>query len=174
LLYLKLQMPQTGFRTKIAGVPDQVPTSATYKSQSRPGIYSRRENDGGISQPVRSTSDDDQQLETAEDYGYGWCAQSERFEALKLGHRTERISMIAAWCDHPVAVPLTFKGYCNRSLVEAWVEQCLVGQLRPGQVGVMDNASFHKSTSIRELIEQAGCTLLFLPSYSLDLYQIFQ
>ena len=32
----------------------------------------------------------------------------------------------------------------------------------------MDNAPFHRSTRIRELIEKAGCNLLFLPSYSPD------
>jgi hypothetical protein len=35
-----------------------------------------------------------------------------------------------------------------------------------------DNASFHKSTLIRQLIEQVGCTLLFLPPYSPDLNKI--
>ncbi len=29
------------------------------------------------------------------DYEYGWCDASERFYDLKLGHRTQRISMIA-------------------------------------------------------------------------------
>lgn len=67
---------------------------------------------------------------------------------------------------------MTFKGSCNTDLVEAWVEQVLVPQLHPGQVVVMDNASFHKSVMIRELIEQAGCKLLFLPSYSPDLNKI--
>jgi transposase len=32
----------------------------------------------------------------------------------------------------------------------------------------MDNASFHRSNRIRELIEKTGCDLLFLPSYSPD------
>jgi transposase len=111
-------------------------------------------------------------VDDTEDYAYGWCAQSERFEALKLGHRTQRISMIAAWCHRQVVAPLTFTGYCNTALVESWVQQCLVGQLKPGQVVVMDNASFHKSTLIRQLIEQVGCTLLFLPPYSPDLNKI--
>jgi len=80
--------------------------------------------------------------------------------------------MIAGWCDREVVAPMTFKGSCNTDLVEAWVEQVLVPQLHPGQVVVMDNASFHKSVMIRELIEQAGCKLLFLPSYSPDLNKI--
>jgi transposase len=33
---------------------------------------------------------------------------------------------------------------------------------------IMDNARFHKSIRTQELIENAGCRLLFLPSYSPD------
>ena len=106
------------------------------------------------------------------DYEYGWCAASERFYDLKLGHRTERISMIAGWCNRMVLAPLTFEGYCNTDLVEAWVEQILTPALKPGQRVVIDNASFHKSATIQALIEQAGCRLLFLPPYSPDLNKI--
>lgn len=56
--------------------------------------------------------------------------------------------------------------------VETWVQQVLVKALKPGQVVVIDNASFHKSMTIRELIEQAGCSVLFLPPYSPDLNKI--
>jgi len=38
----------------------------------------------------------------------------------------------------------------------------------------MDNAPFHKSKLTRELIESAGCKLLFQPSYSPDLNPIEQ
>lgn len=80
--------------------------------------------------------------------------------------------MIAGWCHHQVVAPMTFKGYCDTTLVETWVEQLLVAQLKPGQVVVMDNASFHKASAIRDHIEQAGCILLFLPPYSPDLNKI--
>ncbi len=115
---------------------------------------------------------DEAGVDDTEDYAYGWCHHSHRFEADKLGHRTSRISMIAAWCDRRVLAPMTFEGYCNSRLVTAWVEQCLVPELREGQVVVMDNASFHKSAEIRELIEEAGCHVLFLPAYSPDLNKI--
>ncbi|MEG4010288.1 transposase, partial [Microcoleus sp. Pol11C1] len=39
---------------------------------------------------------------------------------------------------------------------------------------VMDNATFHKGGRIRELIETAGCQLLYLPPYSPDLNKIEQ
>ena len=80
--------------------------------------------------------------------------------------------MIAGWCNRTVLAPLTFEGYCNTDLVEAWVEHVLIPVLKPGQVVVMDNASFHKSVTIQTLIEQAGCRLLFLPPYSPDFNKI--
>ena len=99
---------------------------------------------------------------------------------LKLGHQTEYISMVSGWRvgsafpqgNRQIVAPLTFKGYCNTLLIEAWVEQILVPELKPGQVVIMDNASFHKSSRIRELIKQAKCKLLFLPPYSPDLNKI--
>jgi transposase len=115
---------------------------------------------------------DEAGVEDTEDYAYGWCHHSQRFEADKLGHRTSRISMIAGWCNRHILAPLTFTGYCDTAWVEAWVEQFLVPELKPEQVVVIDNASFHKSSRIRALIEQAGCTLLFLPAYSPDLNKI--
>ncbi len=80
--------------------------------------------------------------------------------------------MISGWCNRKILAPMTFEGYCDTAWVEAWVEQCLVPELTPGQVVVMDNASFHKSAKIRKSIEKAGCQLLFLPSYSPDLNKI--
>ena len=44
--------------------------------------------------------------------------------------------------------------------------------LLKGQVVIMDNASIHKNSLVRELIEGAGCKLLYLPTYSPDLNPI--
>ena len=38
--------------------------------------------------------------------------------------------------------------------------------LRPGQVAVMDNLSSHKGGRVREIVEGAGCGLIYLPPYS--------
>jgi len=55
---------------------------------------------------------------------------------------------------------------------EAWITLELLPVLPNGNVVVMDNASFHKSEKIQELIEAAGCLLEFLPPYSPDLNPI--
>lgn len=53
-----------------------------------------------------------------------------------------------------------------------WLENCLLPTLSAGQVVVMDNATFHKGGRISQLIEDAGCKLLYLPPYSPQLNQI--
>ncbi len=71
--------------------------------------------------------------------------------------------------------PITFAGACNRDLFEMWLEECLLTQLQPGSVIVIDNASFHRSQVIDvidELVMQAGCELWYLPPYSPDLNKI--
>jgi transposase len=47
-----------------------------------------------------------------------------------------------------------------------------VPKLKMGMVVVIDNASFHKSTRIKSLIESVGATLIYLPPYSPDLNPI--
>jgi transposase len=52
------------------------------------------------------------------------------------------------------------------------VEHFLAPTLEEGQIVVMDNLGAHKTDTLRELIEQRGCQLWFLPSYSPDLNPI--
>jgi transposase len=61
-----------------------------------------------------------------------------------------------------------YKGTCDTKLFNLWVEDFLVPVLKPGQVVILDNATFHKSIKTKKLIEDADCTLLFLPPYSPD------
>ncbi len=55
---------------------------------------------------------------------------------------------------------------------EIWLETCLIPMLKPGQVVVMDNATFHKGGRIEQLIQAADCHLLYLPAYSPDFNKI--
>lgn len=66
----------------------------------------------------------------------------------------------------------TVEGSCNRNIFETWLEYCLIPQLKPGQIVIADNATFHKGGRIQQLIEAAGCQLKYLPSYSPDLNRI--
>lgn len=111
-------------------------------------------------------------VENTLSYAWGWSAKGERCLAERLGHKTERISMEAAWCCGRVFAPHTFSGTCNSAVVEAWFEQTLLPSLRAGQTVILDNAAFHRESVLRELLAQVDCFLLFLPPYSPDLNKI--
>ncbi len=66
---------------------------------------------------------------------------------------------------HCLFAPFTVEGACNRTVFETWLETCLVPHLTPGQVVIMDNATFHKGGSIDKLIQDAGVELIYLPLY---------
>jgi len=63
---------------------------------------------------------------------------------------------------------MAVEGSTNKEVFEVYVERFLAPRLRAGQVVVMDNLSAHKGQKVRELIEERGCELLFLPPYSPD------
>ncbi len=111
-------------------------------------------------------------MENTLSYAWGWSQKGERCRGERLGHRTQRVSMAAAWCCGEVLTPLTFTGYCDSALIETWFETQLCPVLCPGQVVILDNASFHRHTVLRGLLAAVGCTLLPLPAYSPDLNKI--
>ena len=117
---------------------------------------------------------DEAGMDNREDYTYGWNEKGQRFHALKSGRRQGRVNMIAAFCNRKLMAPFTVESSCNRTVVEIWLETCLIPLLSPGQVVVMDNATFHKGGNIEQLIEEAGCQLLYLPAYSPDFNKIEQ
>ena len=99
-------------------------------------------------------------------------ATTRRFKATQLGHQTERVSIISWWWNGMTIAPMIFEGYCNAKVVCDWIEKMLLPELIPGQILIMDNASFHPKERIRELLAKAGCEVIFLPTYSPDLNKI--
>lgn len=111
-------------------------------------------------------------MEDILDYEWGWSLKGARCPGEKQGHRTQRVSMIAALCQGQVLAPFTFEGYCDSVLVETWFERFLLPVLRVGQVVILDNAAFHRKAILARLLEIVGCRLLALPAYSPDLNKI--
>jgi transposase len=67
---------------------------------------------------------------------------------------------------------LAVEGTTTSVVFEAYVEQVLAPTLCSGRVVVMDNLSAHKGERVKEMIEQRGCQLVYLPAYSPDLNPI--
>src|SRR6266536_243186 len=64
-----------------------------------------------------------------------------------------RTTLIAALSPAGMGAAMTLAGAVDTAVFEAYVEQCLVPELRPGQMVIMDNLSSHKSPAIEAAIE---------------------
>ena len=98
----------------------------------------------------------------------GWAPRGERCFAQKRAERTTRYNITAALNLNILFAPFIFEGYSNKSIFETYVERVLVPSLKPGMVLIIDNASFHKSKKVTQLLEDIGCRVIFLPPYSPD------
>jgi transposase len=72
----------------------------------------------------------------------------------------------------PESACLAFDGATNAACFEAYVGECLVPALRPGDIVVMDNLACHKTAEVERLIAGAGASVRYLPAYSPDLNPI--
>lgn len=81
-------------------------------------------------------------------------------------------TLIAALGMEGIRCSTVVDGAVNGDVFEAFVQQVLLPELRPGDVVIMDNLSSHKRTRIRELIEEKRAELRYLPPYSPDLNPI--
>jgi transposase len=84
------------------------------------------------------------------------------------------ITFVAGLRYRAIVAPLVIDGAMNAPMFLAYLKQCLVPTLKRGDVVIMDNLPVHKAPGVREMIEAAGATLLYLPPYSPDLNPIEQ
>ena len=64
------------------------------------------------------------------------------------------------------------EGSTDAELCEAYVQEFLAPTLCAGQVVVLDGLGAHRTDKVRDLVEEQGADLVFLPSYSPDLNPI--
>jgi len=83
-------------------------------------------------------------------------------------------TFVAALRSTALTAPCVIDGPMNGNAFLAYVEQVLAPTLRPGEIVVLDNLSAHKVPGVREAIEAAGASLLYLPPYSPDFNPIEQ
>ncbi len=91
---------------------------------------------------------------------FAWARRGERAYAKAPRNRGKNTTCLAV------------VGSATKAVFEFYVERVLAPSLSPGQVVVMDNLAAHKGERVRELVEERGCELLFLPPYSPDLNPI--
>ena len=103
---------------------------------------------------------------------YAWSMRGERARCSVPRNRGPNTTLLASMTAEGMGPCLAVEGSTNAVVFETYVEKMLAPTLQPGQIVVMDNLSAHKGERVRELVESAGCELLYLPPYSPDVNPI--
>ncbi len=83
-------------------------------------------------------------------------------------YRGAKVTVIGAISINKVLAVMTINGSMNGNVFTVFVEKCLLPQLWPGAVVVMDNVAAHKVQEIKPLIESVGAKVLYQSPYSPD------
>jgi len=70
----------------------------------------------------------------------------------------------------PMLLPCPMTG----DLFKQWLVECLIPDMQPGSIVVVDNLPAHKVAGVRQCLQAAGMGLLYLPPYSPDFNPIEQ
>jgi transposase len=103
-------------------------------------------------------------------YAYAPLGERVFFEIPR--NRGKNTTLLSSLHAEGMGPSMAVEGATTREVFEAYVEHFLTPTLKPGQVVVMDNLGAHRPRRVRELIEAAGCELIYLPPYSPDLNPI--
>jgi transposase len=99
---------------------------------------------------------------------YGYAPKGERLRLSVPRRRGKNTTLLASMSSEGMGPALAVEGATTALVFEAYVERVLAPSLKEGQMVVMDNLGAHRPKRVRELIEERGCELLYLPSYSPD------
>jgi transposase len=84
----------------------------------------------------------------------------------------KNITLISSITTKGMGPSMSIQGSSDTESFGLYVRNVLAPLLRAGQIVLMDNLSVHKAGWVRDLIEQKGCQLWLLPSYSPDMNPI--
>ena len=99
---------------------------------------------------------------------YGYSPKDERVRLKVPRNRGKNTTLLASISTEGMGPCLAVEGSTTAKVFEFYLEHSLAPELKEGWVVVMDNLPAHKPDRVRELIEDRGCKLLYLPPYSPD------
>ena len=99
---------------------------------------------------------------------YEWAPKGQRAHCSVPRNRGANTTLLSSMSWEGMGPSLAVVGSTTPQVFEAYVEQVLAPTLKAGQVVIMDNLTAHKGAKVREVIEQRGAELDYLPPYSPD------
>lgn len=103
---------------------------------------------------------------------YGRAAPGTRVLEEVPADRGGNVSTIGAIALDGIRTGLSVPGAIDGETMLFFVEELLLPTLHRGEIVLLDNCPIHKLDEIEEVLDAAGVSLLFLPSYSPDLNPI--
>jgi transposase len=105
---------------------------------------------------------------------YAWSRRGERARCSAPRNWGKNVTLLSSMTLSGMGPSVAVEGATTRAVFEAYVEEALAPSLRSGQIVVMDNLTAHKGERVRQLIEERGCEVVYLPPYSPDFNPIEQ
>jgi transposase len=103
---------------------------------------------------------------------YGRAPKGERAFGKAPRNWGKNVRLISSITLEGMGASVSIEGSSDTDSFSLYMRNVLAPRLEEGQIVLMDNLSVHTSGWVRELIEQRGCKLWLLPSYSPDLNPI--
>lgn len=99
---------------------------------------------------------------------YARAPRGERATAAVPKNWGDNITVTAGLTLRGIIAPMMLRGAMTSRAFEAYVEQCLVPELKTGDVVVMDNLAAHRRPAIAAMVASVGALVVYLPPYSPD------
>lgn len=103
---------------------------------------------------------------------YARAPKGERAHGKAPRNWGKNVTLISSITLTGMGPSMSIEGPSDGESFGLYLNEVLRPRLSPGRIVVMDNLSVHKNRWVRELIEERGCELWFLPAYSPDLNPI--
>jgi transposase len=103
---------------------------------------------------------------------YGRAPRGERVRGRAPRNWGKNVTLISSIGLEGMGPSMSMEGSSDTDSFSLYMREILAPSLKAGRIVLMDNLSVHKGKWVRELIEERGCQLWLLPSYSPDMNPI--
>jgi transposase len=103
---------------------------------------------------------------------YARAPRGERAHGKAPRNWGKNVTLISSITPEGMGPSMSIEGSSDTESFGLYMRDVFAPRLKSGQIVLMDNLSVHKSGWVRDLIEERGCQLWLLPSYSPDLNPI--
>jgi transposase len=103
---------------------------------------------------------------------YARAPRGERARGKAPRNWGKNVSLLSSITLEGMGPSMSIEGSSDTDSFGLYMREILAPSLKRGQIVLMDNLSVHTSGWVRELIEERGCQLWLLPSYSPDMNPI--